>query len=72
VNYYDGTVSVIATATNTVVATVPVGGEPDEVSITPDGSRAYVTNFDGDTVSHRGGHGDGGAQPRRSGHYAGR
>src|SRR5437016_2204444 len=40
----DNTVSVIATATNTVVATVPVGRNPNGVAITPDGGFAYVTN----------------------------
>jgi len=39
-----GTVSVIDTATNTVVANVRVGWEPFEVAITPDGTRAYVAN----------------------------
>jgi YVTN family beta-propeller protein len=38
------TVSVIDTATNTVVATVPVGFSPSLVAITPDGTRAYVMN----------------------------
>jgi YVTN family beta-propeller protein len=37
---------VIDTATNTVVATVPVGNEPSGVAITPDGKHAYVTNLD--------------------------
>ena len=45
------TVSVIATATNTVVATVPVGSTPRVVAITPDGSHAYVTNQVDNTVS---------------------
>jgi YVTN family beta-propeller protein len=36
--------SVIATATNTVVATVPVGNLPVGVAVTPDGKHAYVTN----------------------------
>jgi YVTN family beta-propeller protein len=36
---------VIDTATNTVVATVPVGNEPFGVAVTPDG-HAYVTNRD--------------------------
>src|SRR5262249_40144833 len=36
-------VSVIDTATNTVVANVPVGGFPEGVAITPDGTHAYVT-----------------------------
>ena len=44
-------VSVIDTATNTVVATIPVGVAPNGVAITPDGSRAYVTNDDSDSVS---------------------
>jgi YVTN family beta-propeller protein len=45
-------VSVIDTATNEVVATVPVGG--NAVAVTPDGTRAYVS--DGsviDTVTNR-------------------
>ena len=36
-------VSVIDTASNTVVATVPVGITPGAVAITPDGRYAYVT-----------------------------
>ena len=44
-------VSVIDTATNTVVATVPVGNAPAGVAITPNGTRAYVANFSSDTVS---------------------
>jgi YVTN family beta-propeller protein len=43
-----GNVSVIATATKTVVATIPVGINPSGVAITPDGTRAYVVT---DTVS---------------------
>ncbi len=35
-------VSVIDTATNTVVASIPAAN-PQEVAITPDGTRAYVT-----------------------------
>src|SRR5215469_16917540 len=42
-NSGSGTVSVIDTATNTVVATVPVGSDPNGVAITPDGTRTYVT-----------------------------
>ena len=44
-------VSVIDTATNTVVATVTVGGGPFGVAITPDGVFAYVANFGSGTVS---------------------
>ena len=43
-NNGSNTVSVIDTATNTVVATIPVGFRPFGVAITPDGTRAYVTN----------------------------
>jgi YVTN family beta-propeller protein len=42
-----GTVSVIATANNTVVATIPVGSGPAGVAVTPDGSKVYVTTFGG-------------------------
>ncbi len=45
------TVSVIDTATNTVVATIPVGVNPFGVAITPDGTRAYVTDVSSNTVS---------------------
>ena len=44
-------VSVINTATNTVFATITVGVNPTAVTVTPDGTRAYVTNFGNDTVS---------------------
>ena len=37
-------VSVIDTATNTVVASIPVGFSPFQIAITPDGTRAYVAN----------------------------
>src|SRR5256885_2255641 len=43
-NIISNTVSVIDTATNTVVATIPVGLAPLGVAITPDGTRAYVAN----------------------------
>jgi YVTN family beta-propeller protein len=46
-----GDVSVIDTATNTVVKTVVVGPGPRAVAITPDGTHAYVTNFLNNTVS---------------------
>lgn len=46
-----GTVSVIDTATNGVVATVPVGQVPEFLAITPDGARAYVANLRSNTVS---------------------
>ena len=37
------TVSVIHTATNTVVKTIPVGTGPVGVAVTPDGTKVYVT-----------------------------
>jgi len=50
-NFPDGTVSVIDAATNTVVATIPVGNEPFGVAVTPDGTQAYVVNLADNTVS---------------------
>ena len=41
----------IDTATNTVVATVPVGSFPFGIAITPDGTTAYVVNNGSNTVS---------------------
>jgi len=43
--FYPGTVSVIDTATNTVVVTLAVGYDPIAVAVTPDGKHAYVTNM---------------------------
>lgn len=51
VNQSSNSVSVINTATNTVVATVPVGSNPFAVAIAPDGTMAYVTNNNDSTVS---------------------
>ena len=50
-NSYDGTVSVIDTATGTVSDTIPVGKGPLGVAATPDGEHVYVTNIGGGTVS---------------------
>src|SRR6476659_4556151 len=44
-------VSVIDTATNTVVATTPVGTSPDGIAVTPNGAFVYVTNAGSNTVS---------------------
>ena len=38
-------VSVIDIATNTVVATVNVGSQPQYATVTPDGTKVYVPNF---------------------------
>ena len=43
-NLASANVSVIDTATNTVIATIPVGIGPRGVAVTPDGSKVYVTN----------------------------
>jgi|GEM_PF-3428026 len=44
-------VSVIDTATNSVIATVVVGSSSQFLTITPDGTRVYVANTDSDNVS---------------------
>src|SRR5216684_8872391 len=44
-------VSVIDTATYSVVATIPVGQYPASVAITPNGAFAYVANFNSNSVS---------------------
>jgi YVTN family beta-propeller protein len=51
VNDSSNNVSVIRTATSTVVATVPVGLCPFFVAFTPDGTHAYVPNEGDGTVS---------------------
>jgi YVTN family beta-propeller protein len=48
---FGGAVSVIDTATNTVVATLPVAGNPAGIAITPDGAFAYIGNLGNNTVS---------------------
>jgi YVTN family beta-propeller protein len=51
-NQTDGTVSVIDTATGTVVGSpITVGAEPIGAAVTPDGSAVYVANNDSSTVS---------------------
>jgi len=50
-NTISSTVSVIDTATNTVVATVPVGFVPVGIAATPDGRKVYVANYESNTVS---------------------
>jgi len=42
---------VIDTATNTVIATVPVGIFPQEITITPNGAFAYLVNVEDNTAS---------------------
>ncbi len=50
-NSVDNTVSVIDPATDTVVATIPVGSSPAGVVVNPATARAYVANRLGNTVS---------------------
>ena len=50
-NLFGDNVSVIATATNTVVATVPVGAGPFGVAVNPNGAFAYVVNSFANNVS---------------------
>ena len=44
-------VSVIATPSNTNVATITVGNDPSAVALSPDGSAVYVGNFLSNSVS---------------------
>jgi YVTN family beta-propeller protein len=46
-----GTVTPIATATNTAGAPITVGRGPIGIAITPNGKTAYVTNYIADTVT---------------------
>ena len=43
-NYGSNNVSVIDGASNTVVATVAVGSDPDGVAVNPNTNRIYVAN----------------------------
>jgi YVTN family beta-propeller protein/VCBS repeat-containing protein len=43
--------TVIDTASNTVISSFHVSGGPDFVAVTPDGTRLYVTNIDNGTVT---------------------
>jgi YVTN family beta-propeller protein len=51
VNPVQGFVWVLDTATNNTAAVIPVDLCPEEIAITPDGTRAYVTNFGSNTLS---------------------
>ena len=46
-----GIVSVIDTATNTVVTDIKVGESPYGIAVTPDGKKVYVANEDSNTIS---------------------
>jgi YVTN family beta-propeller protein len=49
-NLTSANVSVIDTATNTVIATIPVIFGPNGVAVTPDGSKVYVANSGSNNV----------------------
>ena len=49
-NNDSNSVSVINTATNTVIATIPIGYGPFGVSVTPDGGKVYIGSFGINTV----------------------
>ncbi|HKY44653.1 MAG TPA: YncE family protein, partial [Pyrinomonadaceae bacterium] len=51
VNAHSDSVSVIDTATFSVIATIPVGSSPSDVAVTPNGRFVYVANFFGNSVS---------------------
>ena len=50
-NKGDDTLMVFDIPVNTLLATVKVGSEPHEVTVTPDGRKAYVSNVGGKSVS---------------------
>src|SRR5438132_17689 len=50
-NFEDDTVSVLDTATKTVVGTVAVAASPAGIAVDPAGARAYVASSDAGTVS---------------------
>jgi uncharacterized protein (TIGR03437 family) len=47
-NFGSGNVSVIDTSSNTVIATVMVGSQPQGIAVTPDGASVYVAHCGGD------------------------
>lgn len=50
-NFRGASVSLISTAVNRVVATVPVGNKPNDIAFSGNGHRAFVTNQGDTTVS---------------------
>ena len=50
-NFVDGTVSVVDTATNAVVASIAVGGSPLGLAVSADGTRVYVANDNSNNIS---------------------
>jgi YVTN family beta-propeller protein len=50
-NQGSNNVTVINTATNTVVTTIPVGNDPAGVTVTADGKTVYVANLNDNSLS---------------------
>jgi YVTN family beta-propeller protein len=50
-NEVSSNVSVISSATNTVISTIPVGTGPIGLAVMPDGSKVYVANRGAGSVS---------------------
>ncbi len=50
-NFRDGDLAVIDPRTRDVIATIPVGTNPNEVAVSLDGTEAFVTNQGDTTVS---------------------
>ncbi|MCZ6691374.1 MAG: YncE family protein [Planctomycetota bacterium] len=50
-NFFEGSVSVVLTATQTVVRKLTVGSQPNEVIFSADGRTAYVSNQASDSIS---------------------
>jgi YVTN family beta-propeller protein len=50
-NFALNQVTVISTATNQIVANIPVGTNPNDIAFTPDSTKAFVTNEGNTTVS---------------------
>jgi YVTN family beta-propeller protein len=50
-NDYPGTITIIDTATNTVINTVSVGNAPLGVAVNPEGTKVYVASWSSNTVS---------------------
>jgi YVTN family beta-propeller protein len=55
-NFNSGTVTPIATATNTAGTPITTGSNPVAIAITPDGKTAYVVNDGSGTVTRRQSH----------------
>lgn len=50
-NFLANTVSIISSTTNKIVATVPVGRQPNDVTVNLADTKAFVTNQNDTTVS---------------------